>query len=117
MYLYILLVHRSLPLSPVEAVESVEAVPDVPPRDMPNPLVTNNILLSLSRIVADFTDSVLERIKDDGSCAVDTESVRANLNGPLRTAIESFERATELAHLDKLAPDVESPAPDPDASA
>jgi len=47
--------------------------------------------------VADFTDDVLARIKEHGNCAVDIESVRNATNGPLRTAIQTFETNAEHA--------------------
>jgi hypothetical protein len=68
----------------------------VPP--VPSAAGINHVLLSFSQIVADFTDDVLARIKEEGTCAVDIESVRNAVNGPLRAAIQTFETNAEQAH-------------------
>jgi precorrin isomerase len=61
------------------------------------------LVIDLTRIVADFTDATIDKIKADGHCAVDVEAVRSKLNGPLRAAI----RAVDDAEASKAAEEIE----------
>ena len=66
------------------------AVPGTP-RVIDPLLINNNAMLGLIRIVADFTDAMLLKIRTDAVCSVDIEVVREVMNGPLRSAIQTFE--------------------------